>query len=374
MYFLSTITTINILFLCTNKYYYYCRVILYVLLAGFLPFDEKTIMELFAKIQNADYTCPSFFSPEIKRVIELILVADPKLRISSSDLKRHAYLSHLFTDADGDAKPAVSAPISPQLKAGLSMPGTAGISPSPAKPISPGFDGPSARADTERLAQNLQKLALEAQDPNLHPHDANDVEEETIDPNKRWSDIQSSLEDEIGVLKKLNAFDLVNQCGGFGMDQIFSPNIFYKSVSPGAPSDVPSPRQVAPSRVDGKAVSISSSFTLGVQGCYNFTSSAPTAQVLITAVHDIMQKDGWSHSLALDVSLQSGMIRATKMSPKGMIGVGVTVYILCTSLQLLQIVRGKGDRLEWNKMYQELVESKLAHLLNVAKATEQAGR
>lgn len=328
-------------------------------------------MELFAKIQNAEYTCPSFFSPAIKQVIELILVADPKSRISSSDLKNHAYLSHLFVDGDGEKKPASSTGL---LKAGLPSPGSAGISPSPMKPASPGFDGPSA--NTEQLAQNLQKLALEAQDPNLHPHDANDVEEEAIDPNKRWSDIQSSLEDEIGVLKKLNAFDLVNQCGGFGMDQIFSPNIFYKSTVPGAPLDVPSPRQLRPTRVDGKTTYASSSFTLGMQGCYNFTSSAPSAQVLITAVHDIMQRDGWSHSLNLEVSLQSGMIRATKMSPKGMIGVGVTVYILCTSLQLLQIVRGKGDRLEWNKMYQELVENKLAHLLNVAKASDAtpAGR
>lgn len=326
-------------------------------------------MELFAKIQNAEYTCPSWFSREIKQVIELILVADPKTRISSSDLKKHPYLSHLFADAD--AKAAASAATSPP-KSALPSPGSAGFAPSPAKPSSPGFSGASVQAETERLAQNLQKLALEAQDPNLHPHDANDIEEEAVDPSKRWSDIQSSLEDEIGVLKKLNAFDLVNQCGGFGMDQIFSPNIFYKSTGPGAPPDVPpSPRQLVPTSVDGK-VAFSSSFTLGVQGCYNFTSSTPSAQVLITAVHDTMHKAGWSHSLALEVSLQSGMIRATKMSPKGMIGIGVNVYMLCSSLQLLQIVRGKGDRLEWNKMYQELVESKLAHLINIAKPAADA--
>ena len=39
--------------------------ILYVLLAGFLPFDEQTIVALFAKIQSADFTYPSWFTPEV---------------------------------------------------------------------------------------------------------------------------------------------------------------------------------------------------------------------------------------------------------------------------------------------------------------------
>jgi serine/threonine protein kinase len=42
-----------------------CGVILYVLLAGFLPFDESTIVALFAKIQNADFSYPSWFSSEV---------------------------------------------------------------------------------------------------------------------------------------------------------------------------------------------------------------------------------------------------------------------------------------------------------------------
>ena len=35
-----------------------CGVILYVLLAGFLPFDEPTMTALFRKIQSADFECP----------------------------------------------------------------------------------------------------------------------------------------------------------------------------------------------------------------------------------------------------------------------------------------------------------------------------
>jgi len=39
-------------------------VILYVLLAGYLPFDENTMVQLFQKIKNADFEYPEWFSDE----------------------------------------------------------------------------------------------------------------------------------------------------------------------------------------------------------------------------------------------------------------------------------------------------------------------
>ncbi len=39
-------------------------VILYVLLAGYLPFDENTMAALFQKIKNADFEYPDWFSAE----------------------------------------------------------------------------------------------------------------------------------------------------------------------------------------------------------------------------------------------------------------------------------------------------------------------
>jgi hypothetical protein len=75
---------------------------------------------------------------------------------------------------------------------------------------------------------------------------------------------------------------------------------------------------------------------------------------------------GWELSLSIEESKMSGAIRATKMSPKGMIGIGINIYILCSTLSFLQIIRGKGDRLEWNSMYHELIEKKISHLINQA--------
>jgi len=69
-------------------------VILYVLLAGYLPFDENTMAALFQKIKNADFEYPDWFSGEARDLLSKILVADPSKRIVLSDVKNHAWMKH----------------------------------------------------------------------------------------------------------------------------------------------------------------------------------------------------------------------------------------------------------------------------------------
>ncbi|KAL7503751.1 hypothetical protein ACHAXN_001499 [Cyclotella atomus] len=57
-------------------------VILYVMSTGSLPFDEKSMPELFAKIRAANYRQPRRISPSLVDLISRILVADPKRRIN----------------------------------------------------------------------------------------------------------------------------------------------------------------------------------------------------------------------------------------------------------------------------------------------------
>jgi hypothetical protein len=40
------------------------------------------------------------------------------------------------------------------------------------------------------------------------------------------------------------------------------------------------------------------------------------------------------------------------------------VYTLCSSLSLLEICRARGDHLEWNTVYDDLVNTRLASLIN----------
>ena len=61
-------------------------VILFVLHAGYLPFDEPHMSALFRKIQKAQFVFPSWFSEGIKTFISKILVADPAQRLTLADI------------------------------------------------------------------------------------------------------------------------------------------------------------------------------------------------------------------------------------------------------------------------------------------------
>lgn len=63
-----------------------CGVILYALLAGFLPFQHENLMSMYNKVFKEEYQFPPWFSPESKRLISKILVADPERRITIASI------------------------------------------------------------------------------------------------------------------------------------------------------------------------------------------------------------------------------------------------------------------------------------------------
>ncbi|PKA46759.1 CBL-interacting protein kinase 24 [Apostasia shenzhenica] len=64
-----------------------CGVILYVLMAGYLPFDETDLPTLYKKINAAEFSCPPWFSAGVKSLIYRILDPNPKTRISIEEIK-----------------------------------------------------------------------------------------------------------------------------------------------------------------------------------------------------------------------------------------------------------------------------------------------
>eukprot|EP00253_Pinus_taeda_P000279 PITA_00279 len=63
-----------------------CGVILFILMAGYLPFEDSNIMRLYKKISKADFTFPSWFSSSAKNLISRILDPNPKTRITVPDI------------------------------------------------------------------------------------------------------------------------------------------------------------------------------------------------------------------------------------------------------------------------------------------------
>ncbi|XP_031279249.1 CBL-interacting serine/threonine-protein kinase 8-like isoform X3 [Pistacia vera] len=64
-----------------------CGVILYVLMAGYLPFDELDLTTLYSKVEKADYSCPSWFPVGAKSLIHRILDPNPGTRITIEQIR-----------------------------------------------------------------------------------------------------------------------------------------------------------------------------------------------------------------------------------------------------------------------------------------------
>ncbi|KAJ6914206.1 CBL-interacting serine/threonine-protein kinase 21-like isoform X1 [Populus alba x Populus x berolinensis] len=59
-----------------------CGIILFELLSGYLPFDERNLIMLYKKISTAEYTCPLWFTKSQRRLISRILDPNPRKRIT----------------------------------------------------------------------------------------------------------------------------------------------------------------------------------------------------------------------------------------------------------------------------------------------------
>ncbi|KAF8034457.1 hypothetical protein BT93_C0691 [Corymbia citriodora subsp. variegata] len=68
-----------------------CGVILYVLMAGYLPFDETDLPTLYRKITAAEYVCPIWFSLGATSLIKRILDPNPRTRISIEGIRKHSW-------------------------------------------------------------------------------------------------------------------------------------------------------------------------------------------------------------------------------------------------------------------------------------------
>ncbi|VVB13541.1 unnamed protein product [Arabis nemorensis] len=68
-----------------------CGVVLFVLLAGYLPFHDSNLMEMYRKIGKADFKCPSWFAPEVKRLLCKMLDPNHETRITISRIKESSW-------------------------------------------------------------------------------------------------------------------------------------------------------------------------------------------------------------------------------------------------------------------------------------------
>uniref|UniRef100_A0A673V273 Maternal embryonic leucine zipper kinase n=1 Tax=Suricata suricatta TaxID=37032 RepID=A0A673V273_SURSU len=67
-------------------------ILLYVLMCGFLPFDDDNVMALYKKITRGKYEVPKWLSSSSALLLQQMLQVDPKKRISVKNLLSHPWI------------------------------------------------------------------------------------------------------------------------------------------------------------------------------------------------------------------------------------------------------------------------------------------
>ncbi|KAF8015136.1 hypothetical protein BT93_H0820 [Corymbia citriodora subsp. variegata] len=87
-----------------------CGVILFVLNAGYLPFNDPNLMVMYRKIYKGEFRCPKWTSPELRRFLSRLLETNPETRITVDEILsdpwfRKGYKEIKLPEEDGfDAK------------------------------------------------------------------------------------------------------------------------------------------------------------------------------------------------------------------------------------------------------------------------------
>lgn len=68
-----------------------CGVILFVLLAGYLPFRDSNLMELYKKIGRAEVKFPNWLAPGAKRLLKRIFDPNPNTRVSTEKIMKSSW-------------------------------------------------------------------------------------------------------------------------------------------------------------------------------------------------------------------------------------------------------------------------------------------
>ncbi|GKV20796.1 hypothetical protein SLEP1_g30863 [Rubroshorea leprosula] len=77
-----------------------CGVILFVLNAGFLPFNDPNLMMLYKKIYTGVFRCPKWISPDLKRFLRRLLDTNPDTRITVDEILKDPWFRKGYKEPD----------------------------------------------------------------------------------------------------------------------------------------------------------------------------------------------------------------------------------------------------------------------------------
>ncbi|ONK69040.1 uncharacterized protein A4U43_C05F18660 [Asparagus officinalis] len=73
-----------------------CGIILFVLMAGYLPFHDQNVMAMYRKIYKGEFRCPRWFSPDLTRLLTRLLDTNPRTRITIPEIMENKWFKKDF--------------------------------------------------------------------------------------------------------------------------------------------------------------------------------------------------------------------------------------------------------------------------------------
>lgn len=75
-----------------------CGVILFVLNAGYLPFNDHNLMVMYRKIYKGEFRIPKWTSPDLRRLLTRLLDTNPQSRITIEEITRDPWFRQGYDD------------------------------------------------------------------------------------------------------------------------------------------------------------------------------------------------------------------------------------------------------------------------------------
>ncbi|XP_027345147.1 CBL-interacting serine/threonine-protein kinase 12-like isoform X4 [Abrus precatorius] len=73
-----------------------CGVVLFVLMAGYLPFHDRNVMAMYKKIYKGEFRCPRWFSGELISLLSRLLDTNPETRFSIPEIMENQWFKKGF--------------------------------------------------------------------------------------------------------------------------------------------------------------------------------------------------------------------------------------------------------------------------------------
>ncbi|KAG8086093.1 hypothetical protein GUJ93_ZPchr0010g10957 [Zizania palustris] len=73
-----------------------CGIILFVLMAGYLPFHDQNLMAMYRKIYRGEFRCPRWFSKDLTSLLNRLLDTNPETRITVAEVMESRWFQKGF--------------------------------------------------------------------------------------------------------------------------------------------------------------------------------------------------------------------------------------------------------------------------------------